>query len=130
MTSVEELNSGLAARWVYGVQCGQFIKVGVAKDIDKRLHSMRLLNPHPVSVIYRRKMKAAFYCERKIHAILADKAIGREWFEVSPDEVKAAAIIGVLHAKDVLREWESMAKAWRMAKAQDAIDRRKIRENN
>jgi hypothetical protein len=130
MTSVEELNSGLAARWVYGIQCGQFIKVGVAKSIDKRLNDMRALNPHPLTVIFRRRMKAAFYCERKMHSVLREKSIGREWFEVSPEEVKAAGIIGIAHAKDVIRQWEVIAKQWRISSAQAAIERRKARESN
>lgn len=55
---------------------------------------MRLLNPHPVSVVFKRKMYAAYHCEKKIHEILAPKAIGREWFDATIEDVRAAAAIG------------------------------------
>lgn len=88
-------------RNVYGIQSGQFIKIGVAKSIKQRLHAMRLLNPHNPKVVFRRKMVAAFHCEKKMHEILADKAIGREWFDVTIEELRAAASIGVAYAKQV-----------------------------
>lgn len=62
---------------------------------------MRLLNPHPVKVVFKRRLCAAFYCERKMHEILKSKAIGREWFEASVEEVLAAADAGAAYAKQI-----------------------------
>jgi len=89
------------ARYVYGIQCGPFIKVGVAANVAARLRQMQLANPYPLTVVLKRKMKAAFYCERKMHEILAAKAVGREWFCVTPDEVSAAVIVGAIYAKEI-----------------------------
>lgn len=91
----------LSARYVYGIQSGEFIKIGVATNISQRLNAMRLLNPHPIKVILRRRLCAAFYCERKMHEILEPKAVGREWFKVTVDEVLAAAAVGAAYAKQV-----------------------------
>lgn len=88
-------------RWLYAIQCGQFIKIGVTTNLAKRLHDMRLLNPYPVKVIIRRRIHAAFHCERKMHEIFSDKAIGREWFEVTPEEALAALPDGMAHAREI-----------------------------
>lgn len=89
------------ARFVYGIQCGQFIKVGVTRDLTKRLHDMRLLNPHPITVILQRKIRAPFFCEQKMHEILSHKAIGREWFNATSDEVLAAYEVGLAYAREI-----------------------------
>lgn len=99
--NLSEFNPNLTVRYVYGIQSGQFIKVGVALDITRRLHTIRLSNPHPLKVVLRRKMRAAYYCERKMHEILKEKSIGREWFDATVEEVHAAAIIGSAHAREV-----------------------------
>jgi len=88
-------------RFVYGIKCGQFIKVGVARSVSTRLHNMRLLNPHPVEVVLRRKLRGAFFCERKMHEVLKPKAIGREWFDASVEEVLAAYEIGLAWAREI-----------------------------
>lgn len=88
-------------RNVYAIQSGRFIKIGVAVSIADRLHTMRLSNPHELKVVYRRKMKAAYHCEKKVHEVLRDKAVGREWFEATVDEIKAAMAIGLAHAREV-----------------------------
>lgn len=89
------------ARYLYAIQSGRFIKVGVAVSVADRLHTMRLANPHELKVVYRRKMRAAYHCEKRIHEALRERAVGREWFEVSVDEVRAAITIGLAHAREV-----------------------------
>jgi hypothetical protein len=97
----EEFQPNLSKRYVYGIQSGQFIKIGVAVDIAKRLNIMKLSNPHPLKVVFRRQMYAAFHCERKMHELLKPKALGREWFDVTIEEVRAAAAIGTAFAREV-----------------------------
>jgi hypothetical protein len=97
MPSLEDASE----RYVYAIKSGRFIKIGVALSIAKRVRDMRLLNPHEIVVVYRRKMRAAFHCEKKMHEVLRDKAVGREWFEASVEEVKAAATIGLAYAREV-----------------------------
>jgi hypothetical protein len=76
--------------YVYGIQSGQFIKVGAANDIQKRLHTFRLYNPLPLKVILRRVVKENYWVEKQMHRSLAQYAIGREWFDCSPDLVRTA----------------------------------------
>lgn len=101
-------------RYVYGIQSGQYIKIGVAADIERRMGTMRLYNPHPFALVFKRKTACAYHCERRMHEILGAKAIGREWFEVTLDEVKAAAVIGLSEARAAFREQLKRDIAWRL----------------
>lgn len=76
--------------YIYGIQSGQFIKVGAADDIKRRLHTFRLHNPHPLKVVLRRIVKENYWVEKRMHQLLAQYAIGREWFDCSPEQVREA----------------------------------------
>lgn len=69
--------------WVYGIQSGLFIKIGVSNDIGQRLKHFQAGNPHPMRLVIRRQIPEAFWLERRLHAILASHSIGREWFMIS-----------------------------------------------
>jgi hypothetical protein len=69
--------------WVYGIQCGGFIKIGVASDIKRRLHQMRLLNPHTCEVIFQKQAREPRSVEYAMHKLLEPWAAGREWFEIN-----------------------------------------------
>jgi hypothetical protein len=77
--------------FVYGIKSIDLIKVGVAQDIEQRMHSMRLDNPHELKLVFRRKSRAPYTLERQMHRLLADKAVGREWFRCTVEDVRAAA---------------------------------------
>jgi hypothetical protein len=109
----EQIRPQLSERYVYGIQSGQFIKIGVAVDIAKRLDTMRLSNPHPLAVVFKRKMKAAYFCEKKMHEVLRPKSLGREWFNVTVEEVRQAALIGAAHAREVYARDTKALVSWR-----------------
>lgn len=77
--------------FVYGIQSLGLIKIGVAEDIEKRMNKMRLDNPHELTLVFKRTSRAPYTLERQMHRLLADKAVGREWFRVTLEEVRAAA---------------------------------------
>lgn len=77
--------------YVYGIRSLELIKIGVADDIEKRMKIMGLSNPHGLKLVFYRNVFAPFSFERRIHQILADKAVGREWFRVTLDELRKAA---------------------------------------
>ena len=78
-------------RFVYGIKSLDLIKVGVAKNIEARLKDMRLLNPHGCELVFYRRVFAPFLFEKRMHELLADKAVGREWFRVTVEELRQAA---------------------------------------
>jgi hypothetical protein len=101
-----------AQNFVYGIQSGQFIKIGVARDIAKRMTIMRLHNPHGCTLVFRRWTYCAYHCERTMHEVLAAKSIGREWFEVTVQEVRAASRVGISEANKLYRELRRKEREW------------------
>lgn len=90
-------------RYVYGIKSLDLIKIGVAKDIEERLEAMRLLNPHGCELVFYRKTYAPFLFEKRMHELLADKAVGREWFRVTVAELRKAA--AKAKSRSVSAEW-------------------------
>lgn len=96
--------------WVYGIQSGQFIKVGAADDIRARLHMFRLHNPHPLKVVMRRMVPENYWVEKRMHQLLADHALGREWFDCSSELVRAAyevAYKDLIAQRRAQEKWET-----------------------
>lgn len=77
--------------FVYAIQSLDLIKVGVAKNIARRLDTMRLLNPHGCELLFYRRTFAPYTFESEMHRLLAEKAVGREWFRASLADVRAAS---------------------------------------
>lgn len=92
--------------WLYGIQSGLFIKVGVARNINDRLRTMNLYNPHPCKVVAKRHIECAYHAERRVHQILKPYAIGREWFLVDASLVRAAMTIAIRDVRAEQRAWE------------------------
>lgn len=86
---VDLLNNGYG--YVYAIKSLDLIKVGVAKDIAKRMNAMRLDNPHGCELLFYRRTYAPYTFERRMHELLADKTVGREWFRVTLEEVRTAS---------------------------------------
>lgn len=79
--------------YLYGIQSGLFIKIGVSRDIPQRLNHMNLYNPHPCKVVLRRLCTDTFWVEKRMHAVLAPYALGREWFMIDAALARATATI-------------------------------------
>lgn len=106
--------------YVYGIQSGEFIKVGFTTSIDARLHEMKLYNPHPLSVVMKRRVASgrAKAVEGRIHLLLADYSVGREWFTAPPKLVQKAATVAIA---DVRREDEEWLRACEEREVQRAL---------
>lgn len=77
--------------WIYGFQCGEFIKIGRSDNVGRRLRDLRLGNPNPVKIVLRRRHVRAALVERLMHRVLREEAVGREWFKISPADARLAA---------------------------------------
>lgn len=114
---------------LYGIQCGEFIKIGISLDIPRRLYALKLGNPMPCTVVLRRNPPYAGSMERKMHQHLADRAVGREWFRITPKEARDAynLLVGEFNqmlADDIKRDLEYKQKNV------EAIRRRALEEAN
>lgn len=103
--------------FVYAIKSLDLIKVGVAKDIAKRMNAMRLDNPHGCELLFYRRTYAPYTFEKRMHELLAEKAAGREWFRVTLEEVRVASKTARLASIRAERAVRSSFKA-AMAKPQ------------
>lgn len=113
--------------WVYGIQCGEFIKVGyTASAIKSRTDTMRLYNPHSIKIVLRRRTDHPYWVERRLHQILAEKAVGREWFRITVSELREAACAAVTDLVVAIEEqarWQEESSAKAQAKQQRKLER-------
>lgn len=88
------------AGWVYGLQSGAFIKIGYSLNLKERLYTLQLGNPHPVRFVTRRFVLSPAWLERRLHVLLEEHAVGREWFRISIEQARAAMKQGMrdMHA--------------------------------
>lgn len=68
------------------------MKIGIARDVARRLATFQAGDPDIVLLGYRTVCRPLDrQIERLVHQALADRALGREWFNVTLDEARAAA---------------------------------------
>lgn len=79
--------------FVYLLQAGGAIKIGIAVNIGARVLSLQSGNPLPLSVIGRRKFAStllALEAERELHALFSDRRAQGEWFWIEPQDAIGA----------------------------------------
>lgn len=75
--------------FVYVVKSGELFKIGMTKDIAKRMQSIQLHNPHSVSTIMLITTHNPRLVERRLHKQFADKRIGTsEWFRLDEEDIE------------------------------------------
>lgn len=62
-------------------------KIGVARDVDRRIGHIQIGCPLPLVINYRLRMDrdSAFQTERQAHNLLKDYRMKGEWFKVTPE---------------------------------------------
>lgn len=63
------------------------VKIGWARDVEKRLASLETACPHDMTIEGR--MPGPMQDEKRMHVALAHRREKREWFRLTPDEVAA-----------------------------------------
>lgn len=94
--------------FVYGFQCGDFIKIGRAADVGQRLRDLRLGNPLLIKIVLRRRHPRAALVEQLMHRVLREEALGREWFKITPADARLVADYAIGRINDRLereRDW-------------------------
>lgn len=74
---------------IYAIRSGEFIKVGISANIERRFEQFHLYNPHsPVIVaVFSVNNLLVREAEARVHKALEAKAAGREWFRATDQEV-------------------------------------------
>lgn len=98
---------------LYFIQCGQFVKVGITADLEKRLFALKAGNPFPLRVASTVDIPSVFdrLVEKRIHGALHVYAIGREWFRIAPKDARRVAMPIVRSSWNWLEEREAMLAA-------------------
>lgn len=98
-----------------------WLKIGLAKDLKKRLHVFRLGNPD-IALRASRTIPRPYdrQIERLIHSALADRAQSREWFEVTLAEALAVAMPIIAQAVTAARALERSEGYWRQPRPRTA----------
>ncbi|PHR55944.1 MAG: hypothetical protein COA43_14590 [Robiginitomaculum sp.] len=77
--------------YVYFIRAGIYTKIGVAKNIQRRMEQLQTGNPLELRLtcsIQMSSIKSAFYFERLLHDELMDKHKHGEWFFIKDTKVK------------------------------------------
>ncbi len=94
---------------LYVIRSENYCKVGIASNVEKRLEAFRAGNPHPLSLVRQYAFRSRLYAllaERTTHKVLAEYAIGREWFAAEPKLVANAAGHVVGYMRRLADRWE------------------------
>lgn len=89
---------------VYVIQCNEFYKIGVARNLAKRLNEMQTGNPYELRVVLSIEVRggSSFDTERFLHTKFQAYRVRREWFQLPPEAVEW------MRSTDVVR----LARSW------------------
>lgn len=78
--------------WIYVIQCGEFVKVGMTTDVQARFNQLQNVIPYNLRLVMRRAVPhwGRLEFEKIVHASIAQHAHRGEWFRLTPDEAKQA----------------------------------------
>lgn len=75
------------AAYVYAYEAGPFCKIGVAKDVERRMANWRTGCPYEPVLITKRWCEDAFAEETSLKQHLEHKLVRGEWFRLSESEI-------------------------------------------
>jgi hypothetical protein len=67
--------------YVYAIRCGDYVKVGVAKNPMRRLSDLQTAVPYRLELIG--LMVGGFEVEKRLHRLMAESHHRGEWFELN-----------------------------------------------
>jgi hypothetical protein len=80
-------------RRLYLIQCGPFVKIGVATEVEPRLLELQIGNPIELKLIWQSgefTRSEAYRFERLAHRKLAAHRVSGEWFQIDPETARTA----------------------------------------
>lgn len=80
-------NNTTSGYGVYLITDGEYVKIGVAKDVFARIQDLQIGNARKLTLIIYEKFANAYEIECMLHSKFSNKRIIGEWFDIF-DEVK------------------------------------------
>lgn len=72
-------------KFIYFAQCHEYIKIGIATDVQHRLSGLQTGNPYPITIIATLHTTNSTQDESAIHKIFEKYHFTGEWFLIPPD---------------------------------------------
>lgn len=69
-------------QYVYFVSDGEFVKIGVSKDVAFRLKKMQTSSPRVLKLLWCIETHAPYLIETALHTVLKSRRINGEWFDI------------------------------------------------
>jgi DNA-binding transcriptional regulator YdaS (Cro superfamily) len=92
---------------LYIIQCDNFIKIGIARNLNSRLSSMQSGNPKELVLKAFFETGLAKKAEKKAHAKLSKYRVTGEWFDCSFEDARKAVLLAI---NEVNQEREEMVR--------------------
>jgi hypothetical protein len=73
--------------FVYAIRAGDFVKIGVARDVKRRLLEMQTACPYELHIIHAWPRSDPFGFEQWLHKQLEAKRYRGEWFKITDAEL-------------------------------------------
>lgn len=80
--------------FIYVARCGEFLKVGIAGDVERRMSTMKVGNPYPVDLLMHWCSVHPKWEERQLHIALSDHWHQGEWFRANSESLAILAACG------------------------------------
>ena len=68
--------------FVYFITDGEFVKIGVADNVEKRLKELQTGNPKELTVVRSVYCENPYYAEKLFHDLFRYKRVNGEWFKI------------------------------------------------
>jgi hypothetical protein len=73
--------------WVYFIQCGPYIKIGLSGDVGSRLKALQTSTPYPLTLLNKIIVINAMQVEAYLHGYFADYRRSGEWFALTARDI-------------------------------------------
>lgn len=76
---------------VYVIQAGDAFKIGVTRNLARRMKGVQTGSPHPLNLIWYKEFREAAVIEARLHSMLDQYRVSGEWFRCSIIEIQDAS---------------------------------------
>ena len=73
--------------YVYAIRAGDYVKIGVARNVKRRLLEMQIGCPYELRIVYAWPRSDPFGYEAWLHKQLHDKHYRGEWFILTDEDL-------------------------------------------
>jgi hypothetical protein len=74
--------------FIYVIRCGPYYKIGLSKQLDRRIKTLSIQLPHPVEVVMTAPVGNMYRHEQELHSVFSDRRMNGEWFQLSEQDLE------------------------------------------